>query len=383
MIEQSAIDRLKDDIDLRSYIAYDLGHGEKATSGDVYWFKCPFHSGGNERTASLAVYHDHFHCFSAACSAHGDVIEYVQRRTGKDFRAAYEMLSGDESLPQYKRTEPISETPRKKTVLSLDQFRSYHFDLGRVQPYLNERNIDPAVIERNMIGATVHRHQYVDVTGKIWKFECNRVSMPYLWGGEAISQNFRRDDRSALDNLTAVGKRVDVDMFRLMQIDLAEKWGVEDPDEITREQVLLHAFGSRFYKPQGTPAAPYGIDYIMRKEGTAVRYMYRPMVLLTEGEFNRLSCESAGFPAIALKPEGKIDVVRLLQNVRTIYVCIDSDEAGMKYGNKVLSRFGGDKSRIRFIVMPEGYNDPNDLHKQGKLRDFLMSPLYGLEPVLL
>lgn len=377
MIDAASIDRLKDEIDLRTYVAQDLGPARKENG--LYLFKCPFHAGGNERTPSFSVYQDHYHCY--ACSAHGDVIEYVQQRTGLNFKEAYNMLASDESLPQYKPTAPSRNEPRKKTILSLDQFRSYHFDLGRVQPYLNDRGIGSDVIEQNMIGATVHNHHYVDTTGKVWRFSCNRVAMPYLWGGEVVSQNFRRDDRSALENMDAVGKRLNIDMYRLMQIDLAEKLGVEDVDEITREQVLFHAFGTRFYKPAGTPAAPYGIDYIMGRETGVVRYFSRPMVILTEGEFNRLSCESVGFPAIALKPEGKIDLVRLLQNVKIVYICIDSDEAGVKYGKKILERLGDIKSRVRFIDMPIGFNDPNDLHKEGKLLEFLSSAPYGLEPI--
>jgi hypothetical protein len=59
--------------DLRALIARDLGDPGR---GDK--FHSPFHGNGQERTPSLAVYSDHYHCF--ACGAHGDGLHWVAWR---------------------------------------------------------------------------------------------------------------------------------------------------------------------------------------------------------------------------------------------------------------------------------------------------------------
>jgi DNA primase len=50
---------------------------------------CPFH---DDRTPSFMVDQrdQHFHCFS--CGAHGDVIDFLMRREGLDFRRAVDRL---------------------------------------------------------------------------------------------------------------------------------------------------------------------------------------------------------------------------------------------------------------------------------------------------
>ena len=61
--------------DLRDLISRDI-HG----SGRSEKFACPFHSLGSERTPSLQVYDDHYHCY--ACNAHGDAVSWIAHREG-------------------------------------------------------------------------------------------------------------------------------------------------------------------------------------------------------------------------------------------------------------------------------------------------------------
>lgn len=64
-------------------------HVELRQAGAEWRGLCPFHK---EDTASFTVRDDQgfFHCFG--CGAHGDVIDFVQRIEGIDFRAAVERL---------------------------------------------------------------------------------------------------------------------------------------------------------------------------------------------------------------------------------------------------------------------------------------------------
>ena len=54
---------------------------------------CPFHT---EKTASMKVYKNGFHCFG--CGAHGSVIDFVMHRFGLDFGGAVTRLNFDFQL---------------------------------------------------------------------------------------------------------------------------------------------------------------------------------------------------------------------------------------------------------------------------------------------
>lgn len=60
--------------------------------------KCPFHSGGNERTGSMMVYPGDrgYHCF--ACGETGDTIKFVQKFFNIPFRDACRKINDDMAL---------------------------------------------------------------------------------------------------------------------------------------------------------------------------------------------------------------------------------------------------------------------------------------------
>jgi len=57
--------------------------------GHGYWQGlCPFHG---EKEPSFTVYEDNFYCFG--CGEHGDVIDFVMKKEGIDFKNALLKLS--------------------------------------------------------------------------------------------------------------------------------------------------------------------------------------------------------------------------------------------------------------------------------------------------
>lgn len=50
---------------------------------------CPFHK---EKTASMKIYKDSYHCFGCHCS--GDIFTFVQKMDNCDFKAAFYSLGG-------------------------------------------------------------------------------------------------------------------------------------------------------------------------------------------------------------------------------------------------------------------------------------------------
>jgi DNA primase len=78
---------------------------------------CPIHG---ERTPSLHVYPDHFHCYG--CGAHGDVFDWLRAVRGMSFRQAFEYFGArcDDAGPSHARTghEPGEGTARPAEVTS-------------------------------------------------------------------------------------------------------------------------------------------------------------------------------------------------------------------------------------------------------------------------
>lgn len=72
---------------------------------------CPFHPG--DRRASLRIYQDHFHCYG--CGAHGDVVDFVARMEGVDFKTAFIQLGGtyDEDPEEARKVLEDAEIRRR------------------------------------------------------------------------------------------------------------------------------------------------------------------------------------------------------------------------------------------------------------------------------
>ena len=70
------------------------------TVNPMGFIQCPFHTG--DRTASLKVYKDSFHCF--ACETNGDIFKFVQLMENCDFKSAFLKLGGT-----YKQKKSFSD----------------------------------------------------------------------------------------------------------------------------------------------------------------------------------------------------------------------------------------------------------------------------------
>jgi DNA primase len=79
---------------------------------------CPFHA--DRRPSFLVDEHDgHFHCF--ACHAHGDVLDFLIRREGLDFRQALERLGGMPPVGRPPATSTVATRERRWDRLTLEE----------------------------------------------------------------------------------------------------------------------------------------------------------------------------------------------------------------------------------------------------------------------
>lgn len=349
-------------------------------------FRCPLGT-HDDRKASFAVYEDnHFHCFG--CLQHGTIIDYVMIRAHKSLSEAIDFLVEENDLP--KLSERPTPEPEPVFELSMEVAERFHYDIGMVKTYLSERRrMLPFMCDSAMLGGCDYRSRrpdkfksnhrtYVDINGGAWHFTCNWVALPYMFDGTVYSINFRRDDYSCECALKDMGARSKCNMMDFLRADIAKKEDIR-PETVSVQKVYERCFGPRFYRP-GAPVTAYGVGNFVRRDGTSMIYKRKPYAILTEGEFNQLSAESLNFASLALKTVKRVNLPRLLQNVRTVLVAVDPDKAGMMYAHKILEALNNDYTKVRLMEMPKGFKDMNDMLKADVLFDFLTSKPFYLQP---
>ena len=80
---------------------------------------CPFH---NDRTPSLHIYQDHYHCF--VCQAHGDLFTLIQKVNGVDFKGA--IAWAEEQFPFVLGQKPVKSPGRKPDRTAEQIARDYY-----------------------------------------------------------------------------------------------------------------------------------------------------------------------------------------------------------------------------------------------------------------
>lgn len=95
--------------------------------------RCPFH---NDRTPSMKVWTDHFHCFG--CGAGGDVFEFVQRMEGCDFSEAVRKLGGEDRPGAHRRKKErtVKDAISEKIRESDAQLERYRDQLSKLRATL-------------------------------------------------------------------------------------------------------------------------------------------------------------------------------------------------------------------------------------------------------
>lgn len=188
------VDAIKRSIDCRVVIGRDLGPPKHAT-GNYSLYKCPFH---HERKGySFVVYATHWRCFGK-CGEGGDVIAWMMRYHDLGFQAACEQLAHGDlprtnvRLRQTPRSEPDSEPPDEvwqKTAKRIAQQAAdclWQPQGQRALDYLrNKRGLTNEIIRTAQLGYIPGRpHEWIEVEGI--KLPCG-ITIPWyadgaIWG---------------------------------------------------------------------------------------------------------------------------------------------------------------------------------------------------------
>ncbi|MHC1681399.1 MAG: CHC2 zinc finger domain-containing protein [Clostridiaceae bacterium] len=145
LIDKSDIDRIKQTRDLKSLVE-SYGVRLKKKGGNFVGL-CPFHK---EKTGSFTVNPrtNLWHCFG--CDAGGDVITFVAKKEGINFRAAYTRLAGNSSVTTKPRpsappaaSPPAAMLPNSARLLNrvVSFYHQTLFEDRRALEYLQSRGI--------------------------------------------------------------------------------------------------------------------------------------------------------------------------------------------------------------------------------------------------
>ena len=294
---------------------------------------CPFHD-DNEPSLLVDPRDDHFHCFG--CRAHGDVLDFVQRMEGIDFRRAVELLAG---APPRPATTTCGATGRNS-----------------VSPGARRRSLPWETAERAAVAAAValYHHQlltapcaraYVAQRG-LTRDTIVRYRLGYAVG-DTLQPELRRQGLSV-----AAARRVGL-LDRDGHERLAGRLVV--PELRNRQPIWLigrtiapDAAGRRYLGLSGPKP-------LLGWEDTAGA----TVVFLTEGPFDWLLLRQWDYPALALvgthvRPE----VLRSLDRFQTVTLVLDNDEAGQAAAGDLAKALGPSTQQVS---LPIGVKDVAEL----------------------
>lgn len=316
---------------------------------------CPFHS---EKTPSFIVSEDKqlFHCFG--CGAAGNAIQFIMRVENLDFLDAIDALSDQYNIPieQYKYSKPGSKptATRDEKVHLLDVMRTsamhYYKNLTQDKEglaYLTNRGLDAGVIKKFGLGLAKDE-----------------------WDG--LINSFTSNDLNVLEQVGLVIKRKDqsgyYDRFRnriiFPIIDVRGKvigFGgrVTDdslPKYLNSPETVLFNKSKTLY---GLNLAKNHIDSC------------QDTIIVTEGYMDVIALHNVGIPnAVATlgtaltKEHGKL----LDRYAKTVVICYDSDEAGIKATLRSIDILKDIKAKVKVLQLGEGMDPDDYIKKYGKIK---------------
>lgn len=316
---------------------------------------CPFHS---EKTPSFIVSEDKqlFHCFG--CGAAGNAIQFVMRIENLDFLDAVDSLADQYNIPieqyKYSKAGNNNTTSRDEKTHLLDVMRNsalyFYKNLGQESnalEYLNRRGLTPEVIKKFGLGYAKDQ-----------------------WDG--LINSFNSDELKALEQVGLIIKRKDrsgfYDRFRhriiFPIIDVRGKvigFGgrvMDDslPKYLNSPETVL------FNKSKTLYGLNLAKNHIEACQDT---------IIVTEGYMDVIALHNAGVPnAVATlgtaltKEHGKL----LDRYGKTVVICYDSDEAGIKATLRSIEVLKDIKAKVKVLQLGEGLDPDDYIKKYGKTK---------------
>lgn len=380
----TAIEDVKTRLDIIDVVSGYVPELKK--SGRTFKACCPFHS---EKTPSFVVDPERqtWHCFGA-CSTGGDVIEFVRRREGLDFKEALRICAeraGIELRPPTKRE--VEQREQYERLLQANEAAAIFFrsalgapDGAEARAYCDRRGLDAEALETWQLGYAPDD----------WRTLTDHL----------LARGFTEDDvvEAGLAVRSESGRVYDRFRHRLMF-----------PTRDARRRLI--GFGARALRPEdepkylNTPQTPlfdksgnlYGLD----RAGDQIRRGDRAIVV--EGYMDVIAAHAFGFTEVVASngtaiTEKQMDLLK--RYTHNVVLALDADNAGsaatirgvevaagvadrrgavsLGYGGLISYQEVLDAD-IRVVALPEG-EDPDSLVRKDSER--FRALVDGAKPVL-
>jgi len=347
-INDETIEKIRDAADIVEIISDYI---PLKKSGGNYVGLCPFH---NEKTPSFTVSDtkQFFHCFG--CGEGGDALTFIMKKENLSFPEAVKVLAHklgiviEEERP---KNDKIYQEREKAYEINKEAARFFFNNLVNNQnslSYLYKRKINNKVIKQFGLGYSLNKwnslHKYLESKG-YKNEEIERVGLiGRKTGKDEYYDKFR--DRIMFPIIDTKGRIVG---FGGRVLDSSM------PKYLNSQETFIFNKGNHLY----------GLNLVNKLSD-------RKRIILVEGYMDIISLFNKGINyAVAslgtalTERQGKL----LKRYGENIYICYDSDKAGINATNKAIQILLKEGIEPKVVILGD-YKDPDDFLKENNVEEF-------------
>ena len=348
-IPSTFIDRLITSVSIVDIIGRRLQIERK---GGGYWAKCPFHGGGDEKSASFKVYDDTgtYHCFG--CKESGNAIHFLRKHDGLDFMEAIELLASYVGMEVPKQEKPVDVSGAinintRAVEIFIEQLKS---SAGKpVIDYLKARGISGETAKFFELGYSVERSPSLHSTLST-KYEKQDLEDSGLFGANDSGEMYDRfrdrlmfPIRNIKGEHIAFGGRLTKD-----KKDQAKYLNSPETKTYKKKYELYGLYEARLNNKR--PESLFLVEGYMDVIG-----------LHQHGVKNSVASSGTAFTQEQLR--------KILSYTNNIFIVFDGDEAGQKASWRAVENalpLLREDIRMNFIFLKEGDDPDSYIKEKGK-----------------
>lgn len=347
-INEDTIEKIKEASDIVDIISDYL---PLKTSGANYVGLCPFHS---EKTPSFTVTpsKQFFHCFG--CGEGGDVVTFIMKRENLSYPEALKFLGNKQGIAIEEKTakdEKLSQMRYKGYEMNKDAARFFHDNLVKDKEalnYLYNRNISQKVIKQCGLGYSLDKWESLYNHLKSKGYYDEDIEMLGLISKRTNSDGYYDKFRNRII-FPIIDTRGRVIGFggRVMDDTM--------PKYLNSKETIVFSKGNHLY----------GLNLLNKLSD-------RKRIILVEGYMDVISLISNGINygvaslGTALTKEQSKLLKRYGENV---YICYDSDQAGVNATMKAIDILLIEGVRPKIILLDD-FKDPDDFLREKGVKEF-------------
>lgn len=345
-IDDEIIEKINDDINIVNIISEYV---QLKKTGANYVGLCPFH---NEKTPSFTVSESKniFHCFG--CGESGNAIKFIMKKENLDFTSAIVYLGEKLGIEIQEGFKPDQKTidEKTKTYEINKEAAKYFYNNLKVNKqalgYLNRRKISIKVLNQFGLGFAI------DSWESLYNFLKNKYSDEEIFRAGLIN---KRNDGGYYDKFR---NRVIFPIIDTKSRVIGFGGRVLDdsmPKYLNSPDTNVFSKGNHLY----------GLNLLNK-------FSNRKRILLVEGYMDVISLYNNGIN-YSVASLGTALTSRQAQLIKRygdeIYICYDSDSAGIKATIRAIDIMLKEGVKPRIISLPKGL-DPDDYIKEKGLAEF-------------